>query len=129
MIEALGKGVVLRPVVIYEGRRRRWKVKAFRPDCSDAVKKEAVKFCKEKVGLKYDFFLVAGILRAIWKYHLDRKNEWDHHSRFTCSELIGKAYADSGHHFANPETIHVSNLAPGDIIESPGKYLRNWPPR
>jgi len=128
MIEAIGKGVTLRPVIIYEGRRRKWVVKAFRPPCTAAIKEKAVAYARGKNGLKYDHWLVLGILAAIKNYKLDRKNEWGHDKRFGCSELVGKAYADAGFHFANPGTIHVSNLAPGDIFETPGgEWVKGWP--
>jgi len=127
MVEALGKGVLLRQVCIYEGRRRRWKVAAFRPACSKAIREKAARLCLDAVGLKYDYWLVWGILRAIRNYRLDRKNEFDHASRFGCSELIAKKYHDAGYDLFNTQTIHLSNAAPADCVIGPGDWIDGWP--
>lgn len=116
IIESVGKGVVIRPLLHYEGRKLRW----LRHRDSDAGPRAAK--AAERIADRADSFYD---YRAITRWVLPRlicqklglpmPLSWHRNRYFLCSELVAEAYLEAGYPLVPDDTVPL----PGDFAESP----------
>lgn len=107
IVEACAKGVVVSPLIKYQGRYDVVRMYGFP---QDKVQK-AVDWMLEQRGAGYDYFGLIGIALAM--LGKEKTNTLDNPKRFWCSELVADGMLKSGLELDIPESTY--RVSPNDL--------------